>query len=266
MDPWMPDIPRRTNTHILNPATRLVPTAVVLHRTYGRWAGDMQTLLKGRVPSCHFLVGKDQGNWCQMVPANILANHTAGANSWAIGVELEGKNDEPLTDWQVACTATIAKWVRGTFGIPYMFMTGEKRVTKHLGWLSHANVETSPRMRHYDKVSAEDWLRISYAIGSNVVTPTNPSAPSTETKPMYVPPLILRPIVASLACPTGGAWLLGDDGSVYAFGGAPFEGGANGKAYFVGRSAARLELPTAAEVWAGNHYAVIATSGERYAY
>lgn len=66
---------------------------------------------------------------------------------------------------------------------------------------------------------------------------------STEPQvivPMYDPPLVLRPIVAPLPCPTGGCWLLGDDGSVYAFGGAPFYGGPNGQPYWQGMKPARL--------------------------
>lgn len=58
-------------------------------------------------------------------------------------------------------------------------------------------------------------------------------------QPMYSPPL---QIVAELDCPTGGVWCLGPDGSIYAWGGAPYLGGANGKPYFAGRTAARLNL------------------------
>lgn len=87
-----------------------------------------------------------------------------------------------------------------------------------------------------------------------------------EVSPMFNPALILRPIVAELNCPTGGAWLLGDDGSVYAFGGAPYLGGANGQGYFFNRKPATLELPNAAEAAAGKRYTIVATSGERYSY
>lgn len=81
-----------------------------------------------------------------------------------------------------------------------------------------------------------------------------------KVKPMFNPPYSLEPIVADLKCPTGGAWLLAISGAVYAFGGAPFLGGANGKDYFIGRKAARLELNDR------KGYDIIATSGERYSY
>lgn len=66
---------------------------------------------------------------------------------------------------------------------------------------------------------------------------------STESQviaPMFGPSLVLRPVVAYHSCPTGGFWLLGDDGSVYAFGGAPFHGGPNGQPYWAGKIPADL--------------------------
>lgn len=86
-------------------------------------------------------------------------------------------------------------------------------------------------------------------------------APTPEVRPMYDPALALEPIVADLACPTGGVWLLARSGAVYAFGGAPYQGAANGKAYFAGRVAARLELVLDDGV---PKYRIVATSGETY--
>lgn len=80
---------------------------------------------------------------------------------------------------------------------------------------------------------------------------------TSEVRPMYDPALALEPIVADLACPTGGAWLLAASGAVYAFGGAPYLGAANGKDYFAGRKAARLNL-------VDGQYQIVATSGETY--
>lgn len=67
-----------------------------------------------------------------------------------------------------------------------------------------------------------------------------PPALGQEIAPMYQPALVLRPIVADLPCPTGGVWLLGDDGGVYAFGGAPFYGAPAGQYYWQGRLPALL--------------------------
>ncbi len=76
---------------------------------------------------------------------------------------------------------------------------------------------------------------------------------------VFNPALVLQPVVSSAKDPVGGgSWLLGRDGSVYAFDGARFLGGCNGKPYFVGRTAAFFELTP------DNRYIIVATSGERY--
>lgn len=90
------------------------------------------------------------------------------------------------------------------------------------------------------------------------------TAPVTapEVRPMFSPPHVLEPIVASLAAPGGGFWLLAVSGAVYAYEGAwfPREGAAKGTDYFKGRTAARLE------VHESGGFTIVATSGERYMY
>jgi hypothetical protein len=64
------------------------------------------------------------------------------------------------------------------------------------------------------------------------------SEPSKEPKvqPDHNPPWVFEPIVSDLACPTGGTWLLGLHGGVYATGGAPYYGGPAGKPYWLDRT------------------------------
>ena len=184
MEHWYPWIPRHVNTHILQPAKHLDPVAVVLHRTYGFWIGDMLTLLKGRVPSVHFLIGKTEGQWCQMVPVNVVANHAARANGWAVGIELTGRNEEPLTDWQVARVAEIAEWLHEKHGIPLAFYYEGGRVSEFAGWLSHANVHTAPKYRHSDMVTLSDWNRIYELAAPYDVAPTPPVSPPPPLTPI----------------------------------------------------------------------------------
>lgn len=96
-----------------------------------------------------------------------------------------------------------------------------------------------------------------FVVGYGRPTYAAAAALATEVRPMFDPALALEPIVADLACPDGGVWLLAASGAVYAFGGAPYAGAANGKDYFAGRTAARLEA-------AGGGYRIVATSGETY--
>lgn len=87
------------------------------------------------------------------------------------------------------------------------------------------------------------------------------SVPKEVVMPEYDPPHVLQPIVASERDPmTGGLWLLAASGSIYAYEGARYFGGADGKNYFVGRRAARLEANDQ------GGYDIIAASGERYGY
>ena len=83
---------------------------------------------------------------------------------------------------------------------------------------------------------------------------------------MFNPAVVLRPIVAEWFPPGGGHYQLGDDGSVYAWGAALYAGGANGKPYFAGRTAARIEAPNDQEAASGKRYVIVASSGERYAF
>lgn len=106
------------------------------------------------------------------------------------------------------------------------------------------------RVPAYASASHHDHVHIAVPLGTDVT----PKPPPLEVRPMFDPPL---PIVAYLDCPTGGSWLLGKDGAIFAVGGAPYLGGANGKPYFVGRTAARLNL-------VDGKYQIVATSGELY--
>ncbi len=87
-----------------------------------------------------------------------------------------------------------------------------------------------------------------------------------EVTPMFGP-FDIRATVASAKDPaTGGVWLLGQDGSIFAFEGARGVRGVNGQSFFAGRQAARFNRD-------GNGFAVappgkiltiIASSGETY--
>lgn len=69
-----------------------------------------------------------------------------------------------------------------------------------------------------------------------------PPPPPDKVPPMFNPPL--DNIVDAIAGENGtGAWMLREDGAVFAVGGARYYGGANGKPYFAGLKAARIQRP-----------------------
>ncbi|CAB4195032.1 N-acetylmuramoyl-L-alanine amidase domain [uncultured Caudovirales phage] len=146
-----------------HPQGALIPTAVVMHRTYGTLNGDGfksaysigKNGRSGLGIGFHFLVGKNEGQWVQFYDTTVKSAHAKGANSWAIGIEFDGVNEGPLTDWQVRAGAAICRAISEAHGIPLTYWDGPRqRVT---GYLGHASVPTST---HTDRLTREDWDRI----------------------------------------------------------------------------------------------------------
>lgn len=72
-------------------------------------------------------------------------------------------------------------------------------------------------------------------------TPPPPPLPPHEgVRPEYDPPLVIT-VVSGTGSTNGGAWLLGQDGGIFSFGGAPFYGSPVGQDYWNGRHAKVLE-------------------------
>lgn len=168
-------------TDVTNPDRQLggpiQPTAVVLHRTVGRWPGDLSVGTHGGrqgYVSFHFLVGQDDGEWTQFAPVNILCNHAAGANDWAFGIEISGMPDEELTAWQVNRVAAILQWARDEWGIPMEKYDGSQgRIGSWTGAIDHRHIAAPPGLAHADGVEDGDWAKICAAVGQPA--PTIPS-------------------------------------------------------------------------------------------
>jgi hypothetical protein len=97
--------------------------------------------------------------------------------------------------------------------------------------------------------------------------PVHPVGPPPKGTHVYNPPIVMQPWVSSLDWPGGGVIGLAADGSVYAFGGAPFLGSAAGQAYFKGRKAAQIVYrATGVKPGRTNGYVIIDTANERYNY
>lgn len=162
----------------LHPQGSLKATAIVWHRTYGKWAGDYSVGKNGRAGvgiGFHVLIGKADGKWAQFYDSVIAAAHALGANTWSIGIEIEGTNDEPLTDWQVAALRWCTQILCDAHKIPRVYYnTGPRR--KVNGILPHLLV---PGSSHTDTVSWADWQRV---FPDEPVIPAGP-----KPRPKYVP-------------------------------------------------------------------------------
>lgn len=122
------------------------------------------------------------------------------------------------------------------------------------------NIKRGRRVALYCQAIHHDHVHVSVDRGVRITWPGRPATQPIQggadiVTPEFDPPLAR--FVAWLNCPAGGGWGLSADGAIYALGGAPYLGAANGKDYFVGRSAARLEPH-------GDGYRVISSSGESY--
>ncbi len=154
-----------------HPQGALRPTGVVLHRTYGsltqdqyRGAYNIGKNGRGGVGiGFHFLIGKNEGQWIQFYDTNVKCAHAKGANSWAIGIEFDGVNEGPLTDWQVRAGAWILAQINHAHGISLDRYTTQGPRRKINGCLPHSLV---PGSNHTDLVTEIDFARIRAHIPS----------------------------------------------------------------------------------------------------
>lgn len=174
---WVPGCPQDPGVY----HGPLAPIAVVLHRTYGAWPGDYSV---GKQGIFHILLGKDEGRWAQFAPTEIVQWHCNGANGKAFGVEIEGTNDEPLTDWQAARLGDVLRYARDAHGIPLDYLDPDSvpRASVHVndgtfrGVISHCSVQTDDgSSQHGDFITVADYQR---AVG------TTPTPAKGKKKPM----------------------------------------------------------------------------------
>ena len=164
----------------------IVPTAIVLHRTYGTLNGDgfasatsVAQTGRGQGIGFHFLVGKRDGQWAQFYDTTTLCWHANNANGWAVGIEFDGVNEGPLTAWQVRAGAWIIGAVCDAHRIPRTYTsTGPRR--RVAGCLPHL---LAPGGTHTDMVTQADWGRIVSAWDVGPPAPPPPSAPAPGTSP-----------------------------------------------------------------------------------
>lgn len=157
------------------PMGSLAPIAVVLHRTYGYWPGDYAVIKNNSL--CQFLIGKDTGNWVQFMDSTAVAYHCNGANFKAVGIEIEGTNDDPLTDWQAARLGDVLRYLSSEHGIPLTYQDPATTAPACIhvngggfrGVISHLNVQTDDgSSQHSDEVSLADFQR---AVGTPAPPP-----------------------------------------------------------------------------------------------
>lgn len=109
-------------------------------------------------------------------------------------------------------------------------------------------------------------IHVAVHLGTFLIVPQARAAaaapPTKKVFPMFDPPIDMPPVVADLACPTGGAWTLHTDGGIGGWAGALVTGSVVGKPYWLDggkpRTPARLELSP------DNRPITVATDGAKY--
>ena len=153
----MPDIPYDQGSESQG---ALNPTAVILHRTYGSWNGDYSVGVGTGRPGIgfHFLVGKEAGQWVQFYDTRTKCSHAKGANSWSVGIEFTGKNEEALTAWQLEAGGKIVRWLSGDVGIPLDAYYDGPRKGQSSEYRGHRTVADSD---HTDYITREDFDKMA---------------------------------------------------------------------------------------------------------
>jgi hypothetical protein len=181
----------------------------------------------------------DKEIW-QSVKEKDVAWAAPGANKQGIHLEHAGYARQSAAEWadpyseaMLRLSARLAADICRRHDLPVVFVPAEGLLRGERGITTHAAVSKAWRQTSH----TDPGPGFPMAHYLNLVREA--MAPK-EIAPMYEPALTLEPIVADLACPTGGAWLLAGAGAIYNFGGAPFLGGWNGWTNIVGKPARLL--------------------------
>lgn len=178
----------------------LVSVAAVCHMTYGAERGDVAvgTGARGGI-SFHLYVTK-KGVVYQFVDTSRVAWHAKGANSWSVGIEVEGRNEDGLwPDAQVQGVARVVMWLTAEHGYPLRYYDSG-RAGARAGYVAHNAIAGSD---HTDRWGA-NWDRVMAVIHRKV-----------PTLQRYV-------YIRDVQNPAGpGGWTLDGWGGCHPWGGAP---------------------------------------------
>lgn len=134
------------------------------------------------------------------------------------------------------------------FGPGAYVIFDHKIASANKNWEWRAYGGSDPHVSHWH--FSTGIPQISYDSTASFLDTFQQSPPKEEAKvqPKYDPPIVKLPTVADLDCPSGGAWELTENGSIYTVGSADYYGGAFGHSYFNGHHGAQLRRPTPEEV------------------
>lgn len=138
---------------------------VTCHRTYGGWGGDYSVIKNNGL--AHLLIGKEEGQWVQFAPPNIVQWHDAVNTGY--GIEMTGVNEDDFTDWQIRCVAYVMPWLEQMIGVPRRYSDGSDGwvdITTWDGWHSHHHIiPSNGGSQHTNLWKVSDWEKIVATVG-----------------------------------------------------------------------------------------------------
>lgn len=249
------------------------PLKVVWHKTQGATLAGARSAYRTNRSDPQYTVHKDGINQHidDSLAGRSLRNASGGVQTnfdGAIQIEVVGFSGVTMDAATMDNCIRLAKYLE-TKGIPWVWPEGRPPMSSALGYglytgERHNNVWDTigghyghsqvPENTHWDPAWTDiEWWVLNEKMGAV-------SAPDLRTRGiMYTPALALPNIAAEMTPPDGrGVWVLGTNGAVYSFGGAPYHGGMNGSPHFVGRVAKNFIRSD------DGRYIIEATSGETY--
>jgi len=248
---WRGTVPNESG-----PGTEIAHKGLVLHVEEGtEWGTDSWFHNPNAQVSAHFGVSKT-GVIDQWVDTDDKAWAEVAGNPYWVSVETEGFDTEAFTSPQVSALGRLFAWLRQIYPAIPLVSTDDPN-GGGLGWHGMGGAAWGGHIGcpgDLRKAARPQILQIAATLGA--------------IRPMFDPPQILRPVVASMTWPHGGVILLGDDGSVYTYEGAPFQGTPAGKTFWGNRKAARIRYrppnSPGAPPGGAEGYTITATTGEEY--
>lgn len=150
--------------------------ACVAHRTYGACGGDRAVMLRGYF---NLYVPKSQAcapGATQAAPVDALCFGACEWNSRVTHIEVEGRNEEPFTDYQVDVLGRLVVPQLVAAGIAFAYTHGPPRLEVGApvsGFVAHDHLHEHKCDEHGDAWTDADWARVA-AVAGPIISPPTP--------------------------------------------------------------------------------------------
>lgn len=223
------------------PANRTAPAirVIVLHSMEAPEKGDtaeavaryFASLPSTKKASTHYNVDSD--SVVRSVPDKDIAYHVAGFNTPSLGIEHAGYARQTPADWadpysssMLGLSARLTAALCARYSIPPVYLSESDLRAGRRGITTHATVSRAFGVSdHWDPGPG---FPIDLYISLVTDAGPNPPSPTPTPAPPGGVPMANAPFVALLVHPAGGYLQIGEDGGVFAWGGAPFYGSLGG--------------------------------------